>query len=138
MSDIRGHSPVWLFLNLHHAISPFCTGAAGARDTLIVSINLTVCTLVHTIDGVDIECDHQKAAANLEKHKVDFADAATALADELAITIRDERLEEERFVTVGMDVLGRVLVIVYTWRQDRIRIISARKATRGERRRYEG
>ena len=59
------------------------------------------------------------------------------LYDDLAITIRDATSGEGRFVTIGMDALGRALVVVYTWRQDRIRIISARKATRGERRRYE-
>ncbi len=79
-----------------------------------------------------------KAAANFAKHKVDFADAATVLADDMAITIRDDTPEEERFVTVGMDALGRVLVVIYTWREDRIRLISARKATPRERRSYEG
>jgi hypothetical protein len=57
--------------------------------------------------------------------------------DELAVTIRDDAIEEERFITLGMDALARVLVVVYTWRGDRIRMISARKATRRERHRYE-
>jgi uncharacterized DUF497 family protein len=81
--------------------------------------------------------DYLKAATNLQKHNVDFADAATALDDELAITIRAETSGEERFVVVGRDALGRLLVVVYTWRGDRIRIISARKATPRERRQYE-
>ena len=84
-----------------------------------------------------VEWDCQKAALNLAKHKIDFADAATVLTDDMAISIRDQASGEERFVTLGMDALGRVLVVVYTWRQDRIRIISARKATPKERRRYE-
>ena len=84
-----------------------------------------------------IEWDCVKAASNLKRHGIDFADAATVLNDDLAISIRDESCGEERFVTLGMDALGRVLVVVYTWRQDRIRIISARRATPGERRRYE-
>jgi uncharacterized DUF497 family protein len=51
----------------------------------------------------------------------------------------DEHPDEERFVTIGMDGFGRVLVVVYTWRgNQRIRIISARKATRYERQQYEG
>jgi uncharacterized DUF497 family protein len=46
--------------------------------------------------------------------------------------------EEDRFVAIGMDALGRILVVVFTWRGDDIRIISARKATPNERRQYEG
>jgi len=61
------------------------------------------------------------------------------LHDEQAITISDEGSHvEDRFVTLGMDALGRVLVVVYTWRDDRPRLISARKATSRERRQYEG
>ena len=86
----------------------------------------------------DVEWDPSKAAGNANKHGVDFADAATVLYDERAITIRDDDEEEERYVTIGMDALGRVLVIVYTWRGDRARLISARLATQQERRRYEG
>jgi hypothetical protein len=65
---------------------------------------------------------------------VDFADAETALRDEMAMTVPDG----ERFVTLGMDALGRLLVVVYEWRNDDPRLISARKATRVERRQYEG
>jgi uncharacterized DUF497 family protein len=86
---------------------------------------------------VDLEWDPKKAAANLRKHAVDLADAATALHDELAITVADDDLGEERFVTVGCDALGRVVVVVFTWRGSRIRLISARRATRDERSRYE-
>ena len=84
-----------------------------------------------------VEWDYLKATLNLEKHNVDFADAVTVLDDDLAITIRDETSGEERFVTLGIDALGRLLVVVYTSREDCIRIISARKATPRERRRYE-
>ena len=83
------------------------------------------------------EWDYLKAASNLQKHNVDFADAVTVLDDDRAITIREETSAEERFITLGMDALGRLLVVVYTWRQDRIRIISARKATTRESHRYE-
>lgn len=83
------------------------------------------------------EWDAAKAASNLRKHHVDFADATAVLFDELAITLADESSEEERFVTLGIDALGRILVVVYAWREDDIRIISARKATPGERKEYE-
>ena len=86
---------------------------------------------------MDCEWDPRKAAANRRKHGVDFADAATVLHDELAVTVVDEDLDEERFVTIGSDALGRVLVVVFTWRRQRIRLISARPATARERRRYE-
>jgi hypothetical protein len=81
--------------------------------------------------------DNDKATANLRKHGIDFADAVSVFSDDLAITIPDERFDEERFITVGMDAFGRVLVVVYTWRGNEIRLISARKATRPERQQYE-
>lgn len=81
--------------------------------------------------------DQGKAAANLRKHGIDFADAVAVFSDDLAITIPDERFDEERFVTIGLDGLGNVLVVVYTLRGEAIRIISARKATKQERRQYE-
>lgn len=82
---------------------------------------------------VDIEFDPAKARTNLQKHKVSFAHAEQALRDPLALTIEDPDAEgERRFVTLGMDALGRVLVVVHTPRGDRIRLISARKASKGE------
>jgi uncharacterized protein len=81
--------------------------------------------------------DKDKAAANLRKHGIDFADAVSVFSDDLAITTPDERFDEERFITVGLDGFGRVLVVVYTWRAQKIRLISARPATRQERRQYE-
>ncbi len=56
--------------------------------------------------------------------------------NERALTIDDMHPEEERFVTIGMDAFARVLVVVYTWRGDAVRLISARKATRSERTHY--
>jgi hypothetical protein len=85
-----------------------------------------------------VQWDPDKAAGNLEKHGIDFADAATALEDELALTMPDEDADEDRFVTLGTDALGRLLVVTYTWRDDEHRLISARPATRPERRAYEG
>ena len=81
--------------------------------------------------------DRNKASTNLNKHGIDFADAVSVFSDELAITIFDDRFAEERFITIGMDILSRILVVVYTLRDDEIRLISARKATRNERRQYE-
>lgn len=81
--------------------------------------------------------NRDKATANLRKHGIDFADAVSVFSDDLAITISDERFDEERFVTIGVDAFGRFLVVVYTLRDDEIRIISARKATRQEQQQYE-
>jgi uncharacterized protein len=85
---------------------------------------------------VSFEWDPQKAARNLSKHSADFADAVTALEDELALTLDDKYPYEQRFITIGTDALGRVLVVVYTFRGEVIRIISAREATPRERRQY--
>ena len=81
--------------------------------------------------------DKTKAASNLQKHGIEFADAVSVFSDALAITIPDNRFDEERFVTIGMDGFGRILVIVFTWRSEDIRLISARLAERRERKQYE-
>ena len=86
---------------------------------------------------MDYEWDETKAQKNRRDHGIDFADAATVFEDDLALTALDDASVEERFVTLGMDAMGRLLVVVYTWRGDCIRIISARKATKSERRHYE-
>lgn len=81
--------------------------------------------------------DSEKAKENRSKHGVAFPDAESVLFDPQAITREDEQAEgEQRFVTVGLDALGRVLVVVYTYRGERVRLISARKATRNESRVY--
>ena len=86
----------------------------------------------------DVEWDELKARANSRKHGVDFADAAFVFEDERALTVEDDEIaHEERFVTVGSDPLGRVLVVVYTWRGDLVRLISARRATSRERQAYD-
>ncbi len=83
--------------------------------------------------------DEHKAASNSRKHGVDFADAVIALEDDLALTVSDDGSEdEERYLTLGTDPLGRLLVVVWTEFDTEIRVISARKATRHERRQYEG
>jgi uncharacterized DUF497 family protein len=82
--------------------------------------------------------DTTKAKRNLQKHGVDFADAVGVFEDARALTIEDSTSEDEqRWVSIGMDCLGRVLVVVYTWRGDTIRLISARPATPRERQQYE-
>jgi len=78
-----------------------------------------------------MEFDPEKAEENLRKRGVSFADAEQALRDPGAVTIEDpDAKEEPRFVTLGMDSLGRILlVVVHTPREERTRIISARKAS---------
>ena len=86
---------------------------------------------------MNYEWDPEKANSNHSKHGIDFADTVSVLSDEFAMTISDTHANEERFISIGMDALGRLLVVVYTWRGDTIRLISARKATRHERKQYE-
>ena len=83
--------------------------------------------------------DPRKAAANLKKHGIDFHEAATVLNDTLSTTFPDPDHSsfEPRFVTVGMSSRGRILVVTHTEDGDPVRIISARRATRHERRFYE-
>jgi uncharacterized DUF497 family protein len=85
-----------------------------------------------------VEWNRAKAARNLLKHRVEFAEVVIALEDERALTIEDRfSNEEQRFITVGMDGLGRVLTVVYTYREQVCRLISARKASHSERTAYE-
>jgi hypothetical protein len=85
------------------------------------------------------EWDRNKATSNLDKHGVGFEEAETVFADDFSVTIPDPRhsFEEERFVISGTSSSGRLLVVSFTPRGDKIRLISAREATRSERRRYE-
>lgn len=79
-----------------------------------------------------------KHQSNRQKHGIDFADVVSVFTDDFAITVMDEHPDEERFVTIGVDALGRFIVVVYTWRSETcIRLISARKATNRERQQYE-
>lgn len=83
--------------------------------------------------------DEQKARQNLSKHGVSFEEAQTVFNDPFAIMIRDVRIayEENRWFALGLTVSGKLLAVWYTERADSIRIIGARKATKGERRNYE-
>lgn len=86
---------------------------------------------------MEFDFDPAKACSNIRKHGVSFAHAEQALRDELAVTVEDpDAVGEQRFVTLGMDALGRVLVVVHTQREERTRVISARKASRGESEQY--
>jgi len=84
------------------------------------------------------EWDPDKAKLNTRKHGIAFADAVSVFSDDSAITVEDINPDEDRFATLGMDAFGRVLVVVYTWSEENIRLISARKATEKERKQYGG
>jgi uncharacterized DUF497 family protein len=84
------------------------------------------------------EWDPEKSAANLRKHGIGFANAVAVFEDECALTREDTHAtEEHRFVTLGQDGFGRLLVVVYAHRGDTLRIISARRATAKESQTYE-
>jgi uncharacterized DUF497 family protein len=89
--------------------------------------------------GLIFEWDEDKAEINRAKHAISFEEASTVFIDEFAGTIDDplHSDDEERFITIGLSLDRRLLVIVHTDRDDRIRIISARLATKLERRAYE-
>lgn len=87
---------------------------------------------------MDVTWNPAKAEANFRKHGILFSDADTVLFDPIALTMEDDNAEgENRFVTIGQDTAGRVLVVIYTYRGEQIRLISARKATRKETQDYE-
>jgi len=87
---------------------------------------------------MSFEFDPVKARTNLRRHGVSFAHAEQALRDPMAVTIEEpDSRAEQRFVTLRADALGRVLVVIHTQRGERTRLISARKASRGEADRYD-
>ena len=86
---------------------------------------------------MEVEFDPAKSRSNLHKHGVDFPHAEQALRDMRALTIEDPDAEgEPRFVTLGMDAIGRLRVVVHAPRGRNLRIISAREASKGEARDY--
>ena len=95
------------------------------------------CTFVHIIQAMDYQWDKNKEQSNRHKHGIAFADATAVFADDNAFTIEDDYPDEERFAAIGADAFGSILVVVYTWRGESIRIISARKGTASERKQYE-
>ena len=92
----------------------------------------------------NFEWDPNKAKSNISKHKISFEDAISIFKDERAISIYDEEhsVSEDRWITIGMDLKTRTLVVVHTFikvddNNCNIRIISARKATKNEQKAYE-
>ena len=88
---------------------------------------------------MEFEWDPDKERSNIQRHGVDFTEAATVFGDPLELTISDpdHSVGEYRFLSIGHSSLNRILVVSYTEREDRIRIISARTAAPKERRQYE-
>ena len=88
---------------------------------------------------MEFEWNPDKAAVNLSKHGISFQEAATVFKDSLSVTFpdSDHSIRENRYVMIGISSLGKLLVVSHTDREDRIRIISARTATRPEKRFYE-
>jgi uncharacterized protein len=88
---------------------------------------------------VILEWDLNKAESNLKKHGVDFQEAGTVLNDPLSTTFPDpaHSVDEQRYLTIGSSLTGRILVVAHTDRGEAVRLISARPATQTERKFYE-
>ena len=86
---------------------------------------------------VSHQWDPAKARGNRAKHGISFADEVGVFEDPRAVTIDDPHPDEDRYVTIGVDFLGRALVVSWTWRDEEVRLISARRAMRKECRDYE-
>ena len=88
---------------------------------------------------MEFEADPLKAAQNFKKHKVSFEEAASVFGDPMAYTFADpdHSVSEARWLTFGMSGKGRVLAVIYTERRGKVRLISARVATKHERKIYE-
>ena len=91
------------------------------------------------MENPEFEWDDEKAIGNLKKHTVSFEEGTTIFNDPLIATIvdPDHSKDEERYISIGMSVQRRLLVVVHTEREERIRLISCRKATNAERKSYE-
>ncbi len=89
--------------------------------------------------NLDFEWDEAKAVANLKKHKISFEQAKTVFADPFSVTVDDPKhsIAERRFVDIGTAADGKILIVSYTQRGAKIRIISCRKSTKAEREIYE-
>ena len=91
------------------------------------------------MENSEFEWDDEKAEVNRRKHGIGFDEAATIFNDPNIATISDpdHSDNEERFVSIGMSVITRLLTVIHTFRKTRIRLISARKATVAEKKKYE-
>lgn len=88
--------------------------------------------------NIDYQWDPKKSNINKQKHRIDFVDAVGVFEGKWSLTIKQEIIrEEQRFATIGVDFLGRIIVAVYTYRGNGILLISARPATKTERNIYE-
>ena len=120
------------------ASTPTCTGTSALSDVSCqpgTCAGAQLCILLH----MRYEWDQSKNRANLSKHGVDFADAVAVFEDDFALTRQDPDVRgERRFVILALDGFGRHLVVVFTESSAQIRIISARLATKQERKTYEG
>ena len=87
----------------------------------------------------EFEWDDEKATSNLKKHGVSFEEGTTIFNDPKIATIfdPDHSEDEERFVSIGISVIRRILTVIHTYRKERTRLISARKATKAEKKNYE-
>lgn len=93
---------------------------------------------IHTINAVRITFDPAKNRVNVRKHGIDLAAVEAVFYDTLALTREDRDHAEERFITLGADGFGRLVVVAYTYRgEDEIRVFSARPAEPHERRAYD-
>ncbi len=97
-------------------------------------------TVQHNYDGLIFEWHSDKAEISLKKHGISFDEALTALMDTASLTNEDNRDYdgEQRYITLGVSKYGRLLYVVWTCRDNRYRLISARKANRHETRGYYG
>jgi hypothetical protein len=91
------------------------------------------------MENFEFEWDDEKAESNLKKHDVSFDEAATIFNDPNIATLADpdHSVDEERYVSLGVSVMMRLLSVSHTYRKERIRIINARKATSAEKKNYE-
>lgn len=91
------------------------------------------------MENIEFEWDDEKAEGNVNKHGVSFEEGATIFNDPMIATVfdPDHSKREERYISIGVSVQGRLLVVVHTERKERIRLISCRKATSTERKTYE-
>jgi uncharacterized DUF497 family protein len=91
------------------------------------------------MDRNEVEWDERKNDLNKKDHQVSFDEAATVFDDPLALIVPDDEhsFGERRYDIIGESILGRILVVTYTERGDRIRVVTARTPTRGELRDYE-
>ena len=91
------------------------------------------------MENSEFQWDEEKAKSNLKKHGVSFEEGATIFNDPMIATILDpdHSEDEERFISVGMSMIRCLLTVIHTYRKERIRLVSARKATKAEKKNYE-